>query len=74
MNWPDSKFGTNGEGLLAQLKGCGDVTDWHFEWTPNDVRYQWYASGHTIIGEKSCIGNAVINAGGSTKGNCHGAG
>lgn len=73
-NWPDAKLGTNGEGLLKELKGCGAVTKWRFEYTPNDVKYQWYAHGRLPIGTKSCVGNAVLTAGGSTKGNCHGGG
>ena len=73
-NWPDAKLGANGEGLKQQLQGCGALTDWGFEWTPNDVKYQWYAHGHLPIGTKNCVGNAVESAGGSSKGNCHGAG
>ena len=73
-DWPDAKLGDNGEGLKKQLEGCGELTKWGFEWTPNDVKYQWYAHGHLPIGTKSCVGNAVMSAGGSTKANCHGAG
>ncbi|KAI9794422.1 MAG: hypothetical protein M1816_005492 [Peltula sp. TS41687] len=72
-NWPDAKLGPNGEGLLKELKGCGAVTKWEFEWTPNDVKYQWYAHGQLPIGTKACVGHAVETAGGSSKGNCHGA-
>ena len=73
-NFPDAKLGKDGAGLLQQIKGCGDVTDWGFELTPNDVKYQWYAYGHLPIGTKDCVGHAVEAAGGTTVGNCHGAG
>lgn len=73
-NWPDAKLGANGEGLANELNGCGILTQWGFEWTPNDVKYQWYAHGHLPIGTKSCVGRAVLSAGGSSAGNCHGAG
>ena len=73
-NWADGRLGVNGEGLLKELKGCGAVTNWKFERTPNDVKYQWYAHGHLPIGTKNCVGRAVLSAGGSSKGNCHGAG
>lgn len=33
------------------------MTDWGFEWTPNDVKYQWYAHGHLPIGvEYAAVG------------------
>ena len=73
-NWPDAKLGANGEGLLNELKDCGAVTGWEFSWTPNDVKYQWYAHGSLPIGTKACVGSAVESAGGSSRGNCHGPG
>ena len=73
-NFLDAKLGANGEGLKDEIKGCGALTDWHFEWTPHDFKYQWYAKGHLPIGTKSCMGNAVQSAGGKSAGNCHGAG
>ncbi len=73
-NFDASKFGTDGSGLETQIKGCGALTKWKFQMTPSDPTYQWYASGQLPIGVKNCVGNAVISAGGSTKGNCHGSG
>jgi hypothetical protein len=73
-NWPDAKLGTNGDGLRQQLEGCGALTKWKFEMTPNDCCFQWYASGQLPIGTKACVGRAVQSAGGSGDGNCHGAG
>ncbi|KAI1128653.1 hypothetical protein F5Y10DRAFT_291932 [Nemania abortiva] len=73
-NLPSAKFGANGEGLKKQLSGCGSITKWKFEQTPDDVKFQWYASGQLPIGTKSCVGSALVNAGGSDSGNCHGAG
>ncbi|KAL8701120.1 MAG: hypothetical protein Q9201_005085 [Fulgogasparrea decipioides] len=73
-NFPDAKLGANGGGLKHEIEGCGALTDWHFEWTPRDVKYQWYAHGNLPIGTKSCMGNAVKSAGGVDAGHCHGAG
>ena len=73
-NFPPSELGIDGAGLLKQLKGCGDVTDWGFELTPKDPVYQWYAHGHLPIGVKNCVGSATESAGGTSTGNCHGAG
>ncbi|KAI9890971.1 MAG: hypothetical protein M1814_003472 [Vezdaea aestivalis] len=73
-NFPDARLGADGGGLKSQIQGCGALTEWHFEWTPKDVKYQWYAKGHLPIGTKACMGRAVLSAGGTSKGNCHGAG
>ena len=73
-NFDASKFGTDGSGLRTQIKGCGALTKWKFQMTPSSPIYQWHASGQLPIGVKNCVGNAVISAGGSSKGNCHGAG
>lgn len=73
-NFPDAKLGADGSGLKKQIQGCGLLTDWHFEWTPNNVKYQWYAYGNLLIGTKSCMGRAMMSAGGTSVGNCHGAG
>lgn len=73
-NFPDAKLGKDGAGLLAQLRGCGAVTEWGFDWTPNDVKFQWYAHGHLPIGTKACVGRAVESAGGTSLGECQGSG
>ncbi|KAJ8610744.1 hypothetical protein MRB53_038386 [Persea americana] len=73
-NLPDASFGAEGEGLHSQLSGCGALTSWHFERTPDDCCFQWYASGNLPIGTKACVGRALESAGGSGDGNCHGAG
>ncbi|KAK7926918.1 hypothetical protein PG985_003916 [Apiospora marii] len=73
-NLPDAKLGADGEGLRDQLSGCGALSKWKFERTPDDVKFQWYASGHLPIGTKACVGRALESAGGSSRGNCHGAG
>lgn len=73
-NFLDAKLGADGGGLKREIKGCGALTDWQFEWTPHDVKYQWYAHGNLPIGTKSCMGRAVMSAGGSSVDNCHGAG
>ncbi|KAI9674953.1 MAG: hypothetical protein M1817_001359 [Caeruleum heppii] len=73
-NWPDAKLGPNGEGLLEELRGCGAVTNWGFQWTPDDVKFQWFANGQLPFGTRNCVGNAVKSAGGSGVGNCEGPG
>lgn len=73
-NFPDAKLGANGEGLNAELSGCGALTKWNSMRTPDDCCFQWYASGQLPIGTKACVGRAVQSAGGSDDGNCHGAG
>ncbi|KAL8940133.1 MAG: hypothetical protein Q9216_002987 [Gyalolechia sp. 2 TL-2023] len=73
-NLPDAKLGANGEGLHDEIKGCGAVTKWHFEWTPDDSVYEWYASGQLPIGTKACVGRALVSAGGSGNGGCKGLG
>jgi hypothetical protein len=73
-NLPFAKFGANGEGLYSQLKGCGWVTEWYFAWTPDDAKFQWYASGQLLVGTRNCVANALMTAGGAGNGNCHGAG
>ncbi|PPJ50821.1 hypothetical protein CBER1_06501 [Cercospora berteroae] len=73
-NLPDAKLGANGEGLRKEIDGCGALTKWNFERTPDDCCFQWYAMAHLNIGTKDCVGRAVESAGGSGKGNCHGPG
>ncbi|CAK1364023.1 hypothetical protein CB0940_04010 [Cercospora beticola] len=73
-NLPDAKLGANGEGLRKEIDGCGALTKWNFERTPDDCCFQWYAMAHLNIGTKNCVGRAIESAGGSGKGNCHGPG
>lgn len=75
-NFPGPKIGVNGLVLMNQIDGCrkGGLRDWVFKMTPDDPDYQWYASGKQLIGNKNCTGDAIINAGGSTKGRCSGRG
>ncbi|KAL2205969.1 hypothetical protein CC79DRAFT_1246265, partial [Sarocladium strictum] len=58
-NLPDAKLGAEGEGLYNELDGCGTVTEWKFERTPDDVRFQWYARCRLEIGTKACVGRAL---------------
>ena len=75
-SWTTAELGTNGENLKTQLAGCGDLTDWNFELTPNDCCMDWYASARLPIGVRACVGRAVVTAGGpnANVGNCNGAG
>ncbi|KIN09024.1 hypothetical protein OIDMADRAFT_23751 [Oidiodendron maius Zn] len=74
--WTTAELGTNGENLKTQIAGCGDITDWNFQLTPNDCCMDWYVSCHLPIGVKDCVGRAVVTAAGpgATIGDCHGAG
>lgn len=72
--WPDAKLGIDGQGLLDKLRVCGVVSDWLFKPTPDDCCMQWYAYGKLPIGTRSCVGSAVVAAGGANSGSCNGAG
>lgn len=69
-NLPSALMGASGEGLREELSGCGGLTGWKFEQTPDDCCYQWYASGALPFGKKSCVGRAIQSAGGSSNGGC----
>ncbi|KAL8881429.1 MAG: hypothetical protein Q9198_001372 [Flavoplaca austrocitrina] len=73
-NFPDAKLGADGEGLKGEIEGCGLLTSWKFEWTPDDPRFQWFAKGKLPIGTKSCVGAATQSAGGKHAGSCKGPG
>ena len=73
-NWPDDKFGANGESLHNAIAGCGAITKWQFELTPCDCCLQWYARGRLPIWTKDCVGRAIGSAGGSAEGHCRGNG
>ncbi|EXX75098.1 hypothetical protein RirG_044830 [Rhizophagus irregularis DAOM 197198w] len=70
----DANLGANGEGLKRQLRGCGSLTAWNFQPTPQDVKFQWKASGQLPVGTRRCVGNALKSAGGADRGNCRGLG
>ena len=72
-NFNPSKLGHDGSGLESQIQGCGDLTAWSFGKTTTNG-FQWYASGNLPIGTKSCVGNALVTAGGSSASGCTGAG
>ena len=73
-DWLSEELGEDGNGLKRELTGCGTLTEYYFEITPDDYCFQWYASGRIEIGTKSFIGRAVKAAGGADGGNCKGAG
>ncbi|EHK96497.1 hypothetical protein M7I_7780 [Glarea lozoyensis 74030] len=54
-NLPSAQFGADGEGLKKEISGCGAISKWKFEQTPDDVKFQWYASGQLPIGTKACV-------------------
>lgn len=73
--WADSDFGQSGGGVLAQLRGCGAVTGWSFEYydSPGSDGTEWHAWGKLPIGTRRCVGRAVPSSGGFS-GGCGGNG
>jgi hypothetical protein len=78
--WDESKLDAgggymSGNGLLKQLRGCSDVTDWSFKnlTVGNNQPYEWHASGRTTIWQKTCIEHAMLSAGASAD-SCSGSG
>ena len=69
-NLPSALLGTNGEGLSAELSGCGMLSEFKFEQTPTDPNYQWYAAGNLPFFKNKCVGRAIQSAGGSSNGGC----
>lgn len=70
----DDQLGDNGVNLENAIRGCGALTSWNFVYTPNDVTYQWYASGKLPIGVRSCVGTHLTDFGLPSAGDCVGAG
>jgi hypothetical protein len=70
----DNDLGDNGANLQNAISGCGDLKSWNFVYTPDDVTYQWYASGTLPIGTRSCVGSQLQGFGMPSAGNCVGAG
>ena len=73
--WADSDFGQDPGGVMAQLRGCGKVTQWRFDYydTPASDGTEWHASGRLPIWTRRCVGRAVTTSGGFT-GGCGGSG
>lgn len=73
--WADSDYGQSPGGLLTQLKGCGAVTGWSFEYynSPASDGTEWHAWGKLPIGTRRCLGRAVPSSGGFS-GGCGGNG
>ena len=73
--WADSDFGKTGGGVYDQIRGCGAITYWKFEYydTPAADGTEWHASGRLPIGTRGCLGRAVTSSGGFT-GGCGGNG
>lgn len=70
-NLPSALLGADGEGLSYELSRCGGLSEFHFEQTPTDPNYQWFAAGNLPqFFLKSCVGRAIQSAGGSSNGGC----
>lgn len=73
----EDTWSADGSDLKHEISGCGVITEWKFEHITGDPNgYTWKATGNLPIGEKSCVGNAVLTAGGTgaTKDGCNGSG
>lgn len=64
--WANSDFGQDPGGVLAQMRGCGAVTGWGFDYfdTPVSDGTEWHAYGRLPIGTRGCVGSAVASSGG----------
>lgn len=64
--WADSDFGQDPGGVLDQMRGCGYVTQWGFDYydTPASDGTEWHAYGRLPIGTRRCVGSAVASSGG----------
>jgi hypothetical protein len=69
-NFPSALFGANGEGLRDELSGCGGLSEFEFEQTPENPDFQWYAAGNLPHLKRKCVGRAIQSAGGSSNGGC----
>ncbi|KAL9634583.1 MAG: hypothetical protein Q9164_004009 [Protoblastenia rupestris] len=68
------KMGVDGEGLKKELQGCGKLTKWHWEYTPDDPNFEWFAKGPLPVGTKTCVERAVVSAGGEGPDGCTSSG
>jgi hypothetical protein len=69
-NFPSAQMGANGEGLRDKLSECTPMWNFHFEQTPDNSKFQWYASCNVDFFLKKCVGGAIQSAGGSSNGGC----
>lgn len=76
-NFDSNKLGDYGSNLLSELRGCGVVTDWKFGYElgsdHTDTTVNWWSTGDLPVGQKTCIGHALVSVGG-TADSCTGAG
>lgn len=73
INFDAQKLGADGSGLQKQIEGCSPIKNWHWQLTANDCCFQWLARGTVAIGQKGCLGRAIVSAGGSNS-QCAGSG
>ena len=73
--WASSDSGLSPGGVRDQIKGCGLVTGWKFEYydSPASDGTEWHAWGKLPIGTRRCLGRAVPSSGGFS-GGCGGNG
>ena len=64
-----------GAGIVDEIRGCGGSGDWTYESITNDPRgFHWKLTGWLLVGQRNCVGNALLTAGGNDRGGCTGAG
>lgn len=74
--WSDGDWGGAPSGVLQQMRGCGPVTGWTFDYfqAPDSNRYEWRSSFSLPIGTRRCVGRAMGSAGGPQEKGCSGSG
>ncbi|KAK8091927.1 hypothetical protein PG997_002288 [Apiospora hydei] len=55
-------LGKDGISLRNQLKGCGALTNWGFEY--NKDGWEWKATFTQPLGQARCVGHAIQSVGG----------
>lgn len=64
-NWDHHKVGAKGQGLLDNLKSCGPVFNWGFDYLPHNKDYDFRATGNSAFGtHKGCFADAIKAVGG----------
>jgi hypothetical protein len=71
-NWASHNLGRSGENISKKLDHCIWLSYFTFEWTPNDVKYEWYVYAQLAPFQERCAGKAVLKAGGRSRGHCDG--
>ncbi|OIW31241.1 hypothetical protein CONLIGDRAFT_643245 [Coniochaeta ligniaria NRRL 30616] len=72
-NFAQGPLGANGEHLKEKIDACGlpSGCDFSFLLTPDNPDFDWVVTGcMPLTGKPSCIGNAIMAVGGTTRDQC----